>query len=263
MRVGISGYGGFRRVTFAACLFLFGSPNSFAQNTFVGDTMSAQTVVVRAGRLFDPLTGRMLDRPVIVIVGNKINSVSNRNQSSIAGATLIDLGDATLLPGFIDVHTHLTSDAGGGGYESLGISSPRAALIGAKNARLTLLAGFTAVRNVGAEGYSDVALRDAITAGDVIGPRMQVSGPPLGITGGHCDNSLLPFEFHHSAEGVADGPEEVMHRVREVIKYGADVVKFCASGGVFSKGENPLLQHYSPGEIAVLVDESTPLRPQA
>jgi imidazolonepropionase-like amidohydrolase len=198
----------------------------------------------------------MLDRPVIVIEANKIKAVSNGSQPSISGATLIDLGDATLLPGFIDVHTHLTSDAGSGGYEGLGISSPRAALIGAKNARLTLLAGFTTVRNVGAQGYSDVALRDAINAGDVIGPRMQVSGPPLGITGGHCDNSLLPFEFHYSAEGVADGPEAVVHRVREVIKYGADVVKFCASGGVFSKGDNPLLEQYSPEEMKVLVEEA-------
>jgi imidazolonepropionase-like amidohydrolase len=206
--------------------------------------------------MFDPVAGRMLDRPVIVIEANKIKAVSNGSQPSISGATLIDLGDATLLPGFIDVHTHLTSDAGSGGYEGLGISSPRAALIGAKNARLTLLAGFTTVRNVGAQGYSDVALRDAINAGDVIGPRMQVSGPPLGITGGHCDNSLLPFEFHYSAEGVADGPEAVIHRVREVIKYGADVVKFCASGGVFSKGDNPLLEQYSPEEMKVLVEEA-------
>jgi len=256
MNFGVSRYGWACRITFAASVLLFGIANTFAQNVFAGDAKPAQAVVVRAGRLFDPATGHMLERPVIVVVGNKINSVSTTNPASISGATLIDLGDATLLPGFIDVHTHLTSDAGSGGYEGLGISTPRAALIGAKNARLTLLAGFTTVRNVGAEGYSDVALRDAINAGDVIGPRMQVSGPPLGITGGHCDNSLLPFEFHYSAEGVADGPEAVMHRVREVIKYGADVVKFCASGGVFSKGDNPLLEQYSPGEMKVLVEES-------
>ncbi|HEY7096642.1 MAG TPA: amidohydrolase family protein [Terriglobales bacterium] len=219
------------------------------------ESKSAATIVVRAGKLFDPATGRMVDRPVVVIVGNKVQSVGSGG-SAPAGATVIDLGDATLLPGFIDVHTHLTSNSGGGGYEGLGISTPRAALIGAKNARLTLMAGFTTVRNVGAEGYADVALRDAINVGDVIGPRMQVSGPPLGITGGHCDNSLLPFEFHYSAEGVADGDEAVMHRVREVIKYGADVVKFCASGGVFSKGDNPMLEQYSPEEMTVLIAES-------
>src|SRR5262252_2769061 len=219
------------------------------------ESKSPSTIVVRAGKLFDPATGRMVDHPMVVVVGDKIYSVGS-GESAPPGATVIDLGDATLLPGFIDVHTHLTSNSGGGGYEGLGISTPRAALIGAKNARLTLMAGFTTVRNVGAEGYSDVALRDAINAGDVIGPRMQVSGPPLGITGGHCDNSLLPFEFHYSAEGVADGEEAVMHRVREVIKYGADVVKFCASGGVFSKGDNPLLEQYSPQEMTVLIAES-------
>src|SRR2546430_4868439 len=147
MGVSISCYGWFRRVTFAACvLFIvfckafFGIANSFAQNTLLGDMKSAQTVIVRAGRLFDPVTGRMVERPVIVIVGNKIKSVSNGNPPSISGATLIDLGAATLLPGFIDVHTHLTFDAGSGGYESLGVSTPRSALVGARNARLTLLA---------------------------------------------------------------------------------------------------------------------------
>jgi imidazolonepropionase-like amidohydrolase len=216
----------------------------------------APPIIVKAGKLFDPATGRMLDQPVIVIRSNKIDSVTYGSTVPIPGAKLIDLGDATLLPGFIDVHTHLTMNAGGGGYEALGISTPRAALIGAKNARLTLLAGFTTVRNVGAEGYADVALREAINDGDVIGPRMQVSGPPLGITGGHCDNSLLPFEFHYSADGVADGPAAIMHRVREVIKYGADVVKFCASGGVFSKGDNPLLEQYNPEEMRVLIAEA-------
>src|SRR5262252_732489 len=214
------------------------------------------TIVLRASKLFDPQAGRLLDHPVIVVSGDKIQSVTSGDVPVQTGATVIDLGNATLLPGFIDVHTHLTMNVGGGGYEGLGTSTPRSALVGAKSARLTLMAGFTTVRNLGAEGYADVALRDAINAGDVAGPRMQVSGPPLGITGGHCDNSLLPFEFHYSAEGVADGNEAVMHRVREVIKYGADVVKFCASGGVFSKGDNPLLEQYSPEEMTVLIAEA-------
>jgi imidazolonepropionase-like amidohydrolase len=217
---------------------------------------SRSAIVVHAGKLFDPTSGRLLDRPIVVIRGNRIESVSTQSITPPAGARVIDLGDATLLPGFIDVHTHLTSDAGSAGYESLGISIPRSALTGAKNARITLLAGFTTVRNVGAEGYSDVALRDAINDGDIVGPRMQVSGPPLGITGGHCDSNLLAPEFHYSAEGVADGIEAVLHRVREEIKYGADVIKFCASGGVFSRGDNPLLEQYSPAEMQALITES-------
>jgi len=217
---------------------------------------SPSPIVIRAGKLFDSVAGRLIDSPVVVVSGNHIEAVGGREISVPADARVMDLGQATLLPGFFDVHTHLTSNAGGGGYEGLGISTPRAALIGAKNARLTLMAGFTTVRNVGAEGYSDVALRDAINAGDVIGPRMQVSGPPLGITGGHCDSNLLPFEFHFSAEGVADGVDAVLHKVRETIKYGADVIKFCASGGVFSKGDNPRLEQYSPAEMQALITEA-------
>src|SRR5437868_15004720 len=123
----------------------------------------------------------------------------------------------TLIPGLIDSHTHLTFDPKDLGYESLAISIPREALIGARNAKVTLEAGFTTVRNVGANGYSDIALRDAVNDGDVPGPRILASGPALGITGGHCDNNLLPFDFHHTADGVADGIAGVQQKVREVI----------------------------------------------
>jgi imidazolonepropionase-like amidohydrolase len=112
------------------------------------------------------------------------------------------------------------------------------------------------VRNVGAEGYTDVALRDAINAGDVPGPRMLVSGPALGITGGHCDNNLLPYEYHHTDEGVADGVEQVQKKVREVIKYGADVVKICATGGVLSKGDNPQAAQYTLEEMKAIVADA-------
>jgi len=211
--------------------------------------------VIRAGRLFDAPHGRMLENQTIVVAGNKIQSI-DAGATIPAGATVIDLSRATVLPGFIDVHTHLTSDIRHAGFSSLGTSIPREALNGVPNAKATLLAGFTTVRNVGASGYADIALRDAINAGDVIGPRMQASGPPLGITGGHCDSNLLAPEFHYSAEGVADGIAEVQHKVRETIKYGADVIKFCASGGVFSKGDNPLLEQYSPEEMRALIAES-------
>jgi imidazolonepropionase-like amidohydrolase len=155
----------------------------------------------------------------------------------------------------IDAHTHLTFDPQFG-YESLAISVPREALIGAKNARVTLEAGFTTVRNVAASGYADVALRDAINAGDVPGPRMLVSGPPLGITGGHCDNNLLPFEYHATEDGVADGIEQVQHKVREVIKYGADLIKVCATGGVLSKGDDPNASQYTLEEMKAIVTDA-------
>ena len=216
---------------------------------------SDNLTLIRAGRLFDPVSGQMLENQEILIRGKKIEQVG-KGLNVPSGTHEIDLRNATVLPGFVDVHTHLTSELGHAGYEGLGISVPRSALTGAKNARITLLAGFTTVRNVGAAGYSDVALRDAINDGDVIGPRMQVSGPPLGITGGHCDSNLLPFAFHFSAEGVADGVPAVIAKVRETIKYGADVIKFCASGGVLSKGDNPLLEQYSPEEMQALITES-------
>ena len=210
--------------------------------------------IIHAGRLFDAPSGRMLSGQDIVVRNSRIEQVG-AGLVVPAGAREIDLRDATVLPGFIDVHTHLVG-SNHAGYEALGVSVPRMALTGAKNAQTTLFAGFTTVRNLGAPGYADVALRDAIYDGEVIGPRMQVSGPPLGISGGHCDSNLLPFDFHYFAEGVANGVPAVMAKVRETIKYGADVIKFCASGGVFSKGDNPLLEQYSPEEMQALIAEA-------
>jgi len=221
----------------------------------------AHRVVVKAGRLLDVKSGQLLRDQTIVIENDKIVSVGSAssaaaNEANTAGATIVDLSQATVLPGMIDVHTHLTMDPGHFGYDGLAISTPREALIGAKNARITLLAGFTTVRNVGAGGYSDIALRDAINAGDVPGPRILASGPALGITGGHCDNDLLPYEFHSSADGVADGVEAVQHKVREVIKYGADVIKICATGGVLSKGDDPNASQFTLEEMKAIVADA-------
>ena len=214
-------------------------------------------IIIHAAKLLEVKTGKTLADQAIVIDGDKIVSVGPMVQVQRSTSDrLIDLPNATVLPGLTDAHTHLTGDPRNIGYQSLGISIPRATLTGARNARLTLEAGFTTVRNVGAQGYSDVALRDAINAGDISGPRMLVSGPALGITGGHCDEDLLPFEYHATAEGVADGVEGVQHKAREVIKYGADLIKICATGGVLSKGDNPQASQYTLEEMKAIVADA-------
>lgn len=212
---------------------------------------------MQAGWLLDVRKGVLLEDQVIVIKGNRIIEVGSRTNVKIPqNATVVDLSRATVLPGLIDLHTHLTGPHNLGSYEWLGLSVPRQALYGATFAKLTLEAGFTTVRNLGASGYSDVALRDAIQAGELQGPRIQVSGPSIGITGGHCDNNLLPSEFQHKEQGVADGPWEVRAKVREVVKYGADVIKFCATGGVLSKGTDVGATQYTLDEMKAIVEEA-------
>ncbi len=213
--------------------------------------------VIRAGRVLNVRTGELRSHQAIVIEGEKISQIAPSGEvPAAAGDTAIDLPDATLLPGLIDMHTHLTFELSSLSYEGLKISTAREALHGARNARRTLEAGFTTVRNLGAKDYADIALRDAINDGDVIGPRIVASGPAMGITGGHCDENLLPPAFHFFGEGVADGVEAVQHKVREVIKYGADVIKICATGGVLSKGDDPNASQYTLEEMKAIVADA-------
>jgi imidazolonepropionase-like amidohydrolase len=160
----------------------------------------------------------------------------------------------TVLPGLIDAHVHMTTSLETLGPTGLRLSYPRRALLGARHARVTLEAGFATVRNVGAGGYSDIALRDAIDAGDVPGPRMLVSGSTLSITGGHADENYLAPQYAASGSGVANGVVGVTAKVRENIKYGADLIKFAATGGVLSEGDDPELAQYSLEEMKAIVE---------
>ena len=235
-------------VAAVAVLWLCGAGRATAQ--------APHHLAVHAGHLLDVKSGKTLSDQTLVVEDGKIVSSGASAEAKIpSDAVRIELPNATVLPGFIDAHTHLTKDPKFG-YYTLALSTSRQALTGAKNARLTLLAGFTTVRNVGAKEFSDVALRDAINAGDVPGPRMLVSGPPLSITGGHCDNNMLPFEYHATSDGVADGIAAVQHKVRENIKYGADLIKVCATGGVLSLGDNPQHSQFTLEEMKAIVADA-------
>src|SRR5215831_2765180 len=233
--------------------FVLAAPCAIAQSP------NPEYTLIRAGKLVDVRSGRVLTDQAILIEGSMIKEVGPAEQvrgHAPSSAKVIDLSSKTVLPGLIDCHTHLTFDPTSLGYEALGISIPREALIGARNARLTLEAGFTTVRNVGANGYSDIALRDAVNADDVPGPRIVASGPAIGSTGGHVDVSLLAPEFHYKADGVADGVPAVIAKTREIIKYGSDCIKIAATGGVLSKGDSPGAEQFSDDEIRAIVTEA-------
>jgi imidazolonepropionase-like amidohydrolase len=209
--------------------------------------------VIHAAHLLDVKTGKMMDNVSVTVEGDRITAITQG--APPAGVNAIQLPNSTLVPGLIDAHTHLTFDPNFG-YQELAVSVPKEALVGAKNARITLEAGFTTVRNVGARGYADIALRDAINEGMIPGPHVIASGPALSITGGHCDQNLLPYEWHAQSDGAADGIEGVQHKVREIIKYGADVIKICATGGVLSKGDDPRASQYTLEEMKAIVADA-------
>ncbi|HSQ24944.1 MAG TPA: amidohydrolase family protein, partial [Pyrinomonadaceae bacterium] len=223
-------------------------------------------VALKAARLIDGTGAAPINNAVVIVTGNKITAVGGAGSVRIpADAKVIDLGDVTLLPGFIDAHTHLIGRVLGDpendmspvrDYDSFG------AILGVLHARDTLMSGFTSVRNVGAAGrFDDMALRKAINEGWTIGPRIETAGHAIGITGGHCDeNGFKPGVAEQTPlDGVADGPEQIRQAVRLQIKYGADVIKTCATGGVLSEGDAVGATQYSFEELKALVDEANKL----
>lgn len=223
-------------------------------------------VALKAARLIDGTGTPAITNAVIVVTDNKITAVGTAASVRIpSGAKVIDLGNVTLMPGFIDAHTHLIGRVLGDpdndmssvkDYDSFG------AILGAVHARDTLLAGFTSVRNVGASGrFDDMALRKAINEGWTIGPRMETAGHSLGMTGGHCDdNGFRPGLLDTGIQdGIANGPEEIRAAVRYQIKYGATVIKTCATGGVLSEGDAVGATQYTFEELKAMVDEATKL----
>ena len=220
--------------------------------------VAAQNMVIKGATILDVTNGDMIKNHVVIVKDGRIDAVAPARSADIPkGIEVIDLQGHTLLPGLIDMHVHLTSGGGYHGYERLKLTDERRAILGVVHAKQTLMAGFTTVRNVGAGSFGDVALRDAINDGDIPGPRLLVSGPPIGITGGHCsDNNLLPPEYDISGEGVADGPWAARRAVRRNIKYGADLIKTCSTGGVLSKGTKVGAPQYTVEELTALIDEA-------
>jgi imidazolonepropionase-like amidohydrolase len=215
---------------------------------------AAARTLIRAGHVLDVHTGKETAAETIIITGDKITAVAPT--ASTPGDREIDLTGYTVMPGLIDVHTHLTMATNFDPYFELSMTPAKEAILGVENAKTTLEAGFTTVRNVGANGFTDVALRDEINEGHIPGPHMQVSGPALGITGGHMDENLLPEQYHVVGEGVADGIRAVQHMVRQNIKYGADLIKIGASGGVLSKGDDPQASQYTLEEMQAIVADA-------
>jgi imidazolonepropionase-like amidohydrolase len=217
--------------------------------------------VVTADRMLDVATGRYVDHPAILVGDNgRIEQIGNLASMQLpAGTKHIDLPGETLVPGLIDMHVHMNSLATVGGYEGLKYTDSFWAAIGPFNARKDIDAGFTTVRNVGSGDFDDVGLKQAIDGGWVVGPRIIPATYLLGATGGHCDdtNGLPPsLGGDKEAPGIVTSPEEAREKVRWVHKYGAEVIKICATGGVFSLGDAVGAQQLSLEEMKAIADEA-------
>ena len=224
--------------------------------TLAAPVAQAATVAVTADRMIDVATGARIERPQVIITDGRITQVGRQGDAIPAGAERIDLPGVTLTPGLIDMHVHITSSPLYGGYNSLLFTDSFWTAIGVAHAKSTLQAGFTTIRNVGSEGYGDVGLKQAIDAGFVPGPRIVPAAYALGATGGHCDSTFFPPSMNEQSPAVVDSPDEARRMVRKMRKYGAEVIKICATGGVFSRGSSPGAQQMTLAEMQAVVDEA-------
>ncbi len=215
---------------------------------------AAETLVITAARMVDVVSGRMVANPAIVVTDGRIVSVDG--SGAPADARRLELPGMTLLPGLIDMHTHLTSDPRIGRIDRFLKTDGYWTLVGAANAAAMLQVGFTTVRNVGSGRYDDVALKQAIDDGRIPGPRIVPATSSLGATGGHCDNNWLPPSLAQRSAGVADGPEALRAKVREARKFGAEVIKTCATGGVFSRNTEVGQQQQREEELRAIAEEA-------
>ena len=231
-------------------------PTALALALLAAIPASAETVAITAARMLDVSSGQMIANPVVVVTDGRITA-AGAGVAVPPGAKRIDLPGLTLLPGLIDMHVHLTGDPTISGYNTLEFTDNFWTVVGVASAKRTLEAGFTTVRNVGSANFDDVALKQAIDRGTIPGPRIVPATYAIGATGGHCDVTEFPPSITVSGySGVANGPVAIRAKVRELRKYGAEVIKFCGTGGVFSKTDTVGGQQYSLAEMQALVEEA-------
>jgi imidazolonepropionase-like amidohydrolase len=226
----------------------------------VSTPAAAQNTVITADHMLDVLTGKVIQYPAVFVgPDGRITSISDSRVVRWGkDVTHIDLGGKTILPGLIDMHVHLDSPADIGGYRGLEFTDSFWAMTAVGNARAMLDAGFTTVRNVGSSNRNDIGLKQAIEGGYAVGPRIVPAGYALGATGGHCDSTFLPpsLEKDRKEEGIGDSVDELRYQVRRQRKYGAEVIKVCATGGVFSRNTEPGQQQLSEEQLRAIADEA-------
>lgn len=247
-----------RRPRFPTLLGILVVSAAFAAHGQDASKPRADTSVVSAAHMLDVRSGRMLDNVQVLIEDGRIKQVAH-GKNTLALTTDIarhDLGDVTLLPGMIDMHVHIDSDPTFSGYSYLQFNDRFWSMIAVAHARRTLMAGFTTIRNLGSDDWNDVGLHQAIDEGKIVGPRIVPAAYAFGATGGHCDSTYFPPSMNDRNVYNADSPEEARKSVREVRKYGAQVIKICATGGVFSRNTEPGQQQMTYDEMKAVVDEA-------